>query len=715
MTRRPWDRKLDRLGTGLVSGLACISLISCLLAVNRANAVGLLPIPNLADVTVEAQATYNPDTRWYTYDYVVGNGAASTGEIWQIKIDVQQSPRYRGGFDAEGLMLPYGTADVPFSDMLAQREPLNLPPGSSVVPFGQRVPTGWVGGFGRDGYASFATLEKAANILPAATQGGFKVISPGVPTIRSVQAIPDWVLVVEDHDEVTETTLDEAAAVEEQIRYHTHTLGPSGLPSLGSHDHWSQLAADIDTALDLGWISDTSLADAVKAQLAMARTALDADDGTLAKERLHPILDLLAAADAGQRSREAHDLIALNVQSLIDHTPDTPISFEPAYRLIPPTAERAIGDLHTVTARVVNTADDDAPVSGYLIYFSIIDGPHAWQSRYGWTDAEGEVQFQYQGTSVGTDHIIISELLGELHRLPQTPIMLASVGPLSGLGLGIPGYPNAVAEATTTWVGGADLVVPMFMPPIVRSEGGRTVFITEDTANFGNLTAGESVTRYYLSSYEQIDPGNDRVIGQRLVEVLEPEATSTEGTLKFTIPGDLPEGTYYLAACADAEDMVAELDESNNCSFSQLDTVVSNIEPMEQITNLPPNCSEAVARPSLLWPPDHELAQVAIEGVQDPENDPITLQVLRIQQDEPVNGLGDGDIAPDGFGIGTSQAKVRKERSGLDNGRVYLLDFKATDTSGESCAGTVSVGVPHDEGAIPLPIDDGLRYDSTLP
>lgn len=715
MKNRPWDRNFSQVGGRPVRGLVYSLLIFSLLITHKTGAVGLLPVPNLADVTIGVGATYDPSTRWYTYNYVLGNGIASTGEIWYFKIDVHQEPRNRGGFSSSGLTLPYGTADVPFSDMLAQREPLNLPPGSRVVPIGQYVPTGWVGGFGRDGYAGFATREGTANILPGASQDGFVIVSPGVPTIRNVQVIPDWVMVVDDHDEVSDATLDEAAIVEEQIRYRTHTLGPSGLASLGSDDHWNQLSADIDTALDLGWISDPSLADAVNAQLALAREALDADDGSLAKQRLQPILDLLADSDSSQRTRGAHDLIALNVRSLIDHTPDTPIPFEPAYSLTPASVERAIGNLHTVTARVVNTADNDAPVSGYFIYFWIVDGPHAGRSGYAWTDTEGQAQFQYRGTEVGTDHIIIGELAAGLHGLPSPPVMLASAGPLSGLRIGIQRYPDALAEATVTWVGGADLVVPVFIPPVIRSEGGQTVFVTEITANLGNLSAGESVTRYYISSSDQFDPNDDRVIGQRLVEALNPQVSSEEGTLTYTIPDDLPEGTYYLAACADADNTVAELDETNNCSFNRLDTVESNIEPMEQVDNLPPNCSEAVAQPPVLWPPNHKLAQVTIEGIQDPEGDPVSLQVTRIQQDEPVNDLGDGDTSPDGFGVGTSQAEVRRERSGLGNGRVYLIDFTAADTLGGSCEGTVNLGVPHDQGANPTPIDEGLRYDSTLP
>jgi hypothetical protein len=107
------------------------------------------------------------------------------------------------------------------------------------------------------------------------------------------------------------------------------------------------------------------------------------------------------------------------------------------------------------------------------------------------------------------------------------------------------------------------------------------------------------------------------------------------------------------------------------------------------------------------------LVSVTIEGVSDPDNDPLTVTIDAIQQDEPINGLGDGDTQPDGFGLGMATAELRAERSGTGNGRVYLIGFTASDDKQTSCSGIVTVGVPHDKKDIP--VDDGGRYDSTQP
>ena len=132
-------------------------------------------------------------------------------------------------------------------------------------------------------------------------------------------------------------------------------------------------------------------------------------------------------------------------------------------------------------------------------------------------------------------------------------------------------------------------------------------------------------------------------------------------------------------------------------------------------TNNPPNCAFAVADPSQLWPPNHKFVAISIRGVADPDGDPLTFTITRITQDEPVLGIGSGDTAPDGKGVGTDSASVRAERSGTGNGRVYQISFAAHDGKGGECTGAVKVAVPHDQGAHAVAVDDGQIYDSTAP
>jgi len=98
--------------------------------------------------------------------------------------------------------------------------------------------------------------------------------------------------------------------------------------------------------------------------------------------------------------------------------------------------------------------------------------------------------------------------------------------------------------------------------------------------------------------------------------------------------------------------------------------------------------------------------------VTDPNNDNVTITITGVTQDEPVNGLGDGDTSPDAV-IQGNKVLLRAERAGNGNGRVYHITFTATDVNGATGTGTVSVSVPHDKGK--SAVDDGLVFDSTQP
>lgn len=127
--------------------------------------------------------------------------------------------------------------------------------------------------------------------------------------------------------------------------------------------------------------------------------------------------------------------------------------------------------------------------------------------------------------------------------------------------------------------------------------------------------------------------------------------------------------------------------------------------------NDPPRCDLAVPSLTSLWPPNHKMVEVTIGGVTDPNTDPVTITMTSVTQDEPVNGLGDGDTSSDAV-LQTGSVLLRAERAGTGNGRVYVGHFTANDGEG-SCNGTVTVGVPHDRKD--TAIDSGQGYSSTTP
>ena len=125
---------------------------------------------------------------------------------------------------------------------------------------------------------------------------------------------------------------------------------------------------------------------------------------------------------------------------------------------------------------------------------------------------------------------------------------------------------------------------------------------------------------------------------------------------------------------------------------SVADTVHINV----QNVNDPPVCTLAQASPNLLWPPNHTMTQVSITGITDPGNSALTITYTSVKQDEPINGLGDGDTSPDAIESG-NKILLRAERAGTGNGRVYVVQFTAADPTGAQCSGTVRVSVPHNK------------------
>jgi hypothetical protein len=115
--------------------------------------------------------------------------------------------------------------------------------------------------------------------------------------------------------------------------------------------------------------------------------------------------------------------------------------------------------------------------------------------------------------------------------------------------------------------------------------------------------------------------------------------------------------------------------------------------------NRPPVCAGASASPDTLWPPDHRYVLVTIHGCTDADGDGIAIHVDSVTQDEALNGPADGDTSPDARReAGNGQVSLRAERQGTGDGRVYTIAFTASDGRGGTTTGTVTVGVPRNEG-----------------
>jgi hypothetical protein len=171
-------------------------------------------------------------------------------------------------------------------------------------------------------------------------------------------------------------------------------------------------------------------------------------------------------------------------------------------------------------------------------------------------------------------------------------------------------------------------------------------------------------------------------------------------------------------------------------------TVTISVFPPDSI----PNCANAHANMTQLWPPNQTFARIKIRGLEADPKFPVAdksgddgesngdsddsnednyrniVHVTSITQDEPTAGAFKGDLSPDAIVQSTRpNAKsrvrdlimVRREEIPGGDGRVYKINFGVTNTlSGATCNGSVTVCVPSKRGKTGMCVDSGQNYNS---
>ena len=113
----------------------------------------------------------------------------------------------------------------------------------------------------------------------------------------------------------------------------------------------------------------------------------------------------------------------------------------------------------------------------------------------------------------------------------------------------------------------------------------------------------------------------------------------------------------------------------------------------------PPVIRRVLASPNVLWPPNHKMVPVRVTALVTDACGLVRTRIVAIRSNEPENGTGDGDTAPDWEITGPLSANLRAERAGKGAGRVYTITVQAADESGNIATGRVSVTVPKSQGA----------------
>jgi len=146
---------------------------------------------------------------------------------------------------------------------------------------------------------------------------------------------------------------------------------------------------------------------------------------------------------------------------------------------------------------------------------------------------------------------------------------------------------NCLASAATVTVVQAlpDLrVTAVSNPPTARFQT-QSFSVTDTTRNAGLAGATASTTRYHLSTDAVFSADDHALTGSRSVGPMQP-GTQSADTVTVVIATTVPPGSYFLIACADGAQQVAESDEANNCRTSTAKITVKRALPDLRVTAL---------------------------------------------------------------------------------------------------------------------------------
>jgi FtsP/CotA-like multicopper oxidase with cupredoxin domain len=181
---------------------------------------------------------------------------------------------------------------------------------------------------------------------------------------------------------------------------------------------------------------------------------------------------------------------------------------------------------------------------------------------------------------------------------------------------------------------------------------------------------------------DDITQDNDPTLCSAVVTFPDPVATDDCGTP--TVVCGPASGSVFPVG--DTTVTCTATDSSNQTADCTFHVTVEDKEP--------PTIASSVAVP-MLWPPNHTLRNVGLSATAT-DNCPgaISFSVAVFGDEDDELPVGDGNFSPDAKNVAIGTLRLRAERVGSGDGRVYLIVITATDAAGNTATACHTVVVP---------------------
>jgi hypothetical protein len=203
-----------------------------------------------------------------------------------------------------------------------------------------------------------------------------------------------------------------------------------------------------------------------------------------------------------------------------------------------------------------------------------------------------------------------------------------------------------------------------------------------------------------------LDPSSELALGL-VVTPSNPTGNLTIGTLTLDPPQVLSESDLLVTGRVEVSDLtscpaVLQIDaRAQDCQGNVVDTEFDGgNDAIDIFDTMPPVVTSNVTE-SRLWPPNHGLVDVGFERTATDNCDADVAQSLitRAWADEAETvSRGAGRHAPDAKDL-DGDVKLRAERQGTEDGRVYLLTSSAMDACDNRAFACTTVSAAHDRSA----------------